>query len=374
MEPLSEKIPEPDRIEGAPHPRETTNVFGHEAAQSEFLAAFNTGHLHHGWMITGPRGVGKATLAWHLARFLLATSDSNGGMSTPPNINIPEDHPVTRRMRALAEPRLFLLRRAWDDEKKRLKTAITVDEVRRMKSFFSLSAADGGSRVAIIDAADELNTSAANALLKLLEEPPANVTLFLISHQPFKLLPTIRSRCRELRLHPLATATLANALIQARATLEPDDAQALNQLAGGSVGEAFRLTNLSGLALYQSIVTLFSSLPRLDRPRLLALIETGAQRDGEAKFDLILTLLDLFLARIARAGATRTLPPEAATGEADIIARLAPDAAAAHAWAELAQTLGLKARRGKAVNLDPATLLMDMVLRLEDTAAALPKR
>lgn len=372
-----EDIPEPDRIEGAPHPRETAHLFGHDAPEADFLAAFNTGRLHHGWMITGPRGVGKATLAWRLARFLLATPDDYGGMFAPPkpdSLDIPEDHPAARRMRALAEPRLFLLRRPWDEKTSRLRQEITVDEVRRMKQFFSLSAADGGRRAAIIDAADDLNTSAANALLKLLEEPPANVTLFLVSHQPFKLLPTIRSRCRELRLSPLAPTPLADALTQAGAALEPDEAQALAQLAGGSVGEAFRLTNLSGLALYQTIVTLLSALPRLDRPRLLALADAGAQRGGEAQFDLILTLLDLFLARIARAGATRTLPPEAAKGEADLITRLAPDSDAARAWAELAQTLGLKARRGKAVNLDPAALLMDMVLRLEDTAAALPQR
>ncbi len=367
-------IPEPDRIEGAPHPRETVNLYGHEAAQAEFLSAFNTGRLHHGWMITGPRGVGKATLAWRLARFLLATPDDDGGMFAPPKpdtLDIAPDHPVARRIRALAEPRLFLLRRGWDDEKKRLKTVITVDEVRKMKSFFSLSAADGGRRAAIIDDADEMNPSAANALLKLLEEPPANVTLFLISHQPFRLLPTIRSRCRELRLQPLAPAPLADALTQAGAALEPDEAQALAQLAGGSVGEAFRLTNLSGLALYSGIVKLFETLPRLDRPRLLALAEAGAQRGGEAQFDLILTLLDLFLARLARAGATRQLPPEAALGEAALITRLAPDAAAAREWAELAQTLGITARRGKAVNLDPAALLMDMVLRLEKTAGSL---
>ncbi len=367
-------IPEPDRIEGAPHPRETVNLYGHEAAQAEFLSAFNSGRLHHGWMITGPRGVGKATLAWKLARFLLATPEDDGGMfapEKPDTLDIDADHPVARRMRALAEPRLFLLRRPWDEKTSRLRQEITVGEVREMKSFFSLSAADGGRRVAIIDAADEMNVAAANALLKLLEEPPANVTLLLISHQPFKLLPTIRSRCRELRLHPLAPAPLTDALTQAGAALEPDEAQALAQLAGGSVGEAFRLTNLSGLALYQSIVGLLSTLPRLDRPRALALAEAGAIRGAEAQFDLILTLLDLGLARIARAGATRELPPEAAKGEADLITRLAPDATAARAWATLAQTLGLKARRGKAVNLDPAALLMDMLFRLEETAARL---
>lgn len=375
---LPDDIPEPDRIEGAPHPRETPRLFGHAGAEAEFLSAFTGGRMHHGWLVTGPRGVGKATLAWRLARFLLATPDADGGLfgapEPPATLDIPEDDPTARRLRALAEPRLFLLRRAWDDEKKRLKSVITVDEVRRMKSFFSLSAADGGRRAAIIDDADEMNPNAANALLKLLEEPPAGATFFLISHQPFRLLPTIRSRCRELRLYPLPPDALAAALEQAGGETAPEDAQALAELAGGSVGEAFRLTNLDGLKLYAAITGLLSTLPRLDRPRLLALAETGAGRGAEEQFDLILTLLDLFLTRLARAAATRQLPPEAAKGEAQLITRLADHPHAARLWAEAAQSLSARARKGKAVNLDPAALLMDMVLKLEETAGTLAPR
>ena len=371
-------IPEPDRIEGAPHPRETHRLFGHDKAEADFLSAFTTGRMHHGWLITGPRGVGKATLAWRLARFLLATPDADGGLfgapEPPTTLDIPEDDPTARRIRALAEPRLFLLRRAWDEDKKRLKTVITVDEVRRMKSFFALSAADGGRRAAIIDDADEMNSNAANALLKLLEEPPAGATFFLISHQPFRLLPTIRSRCRELRLTPLPPDALAAALAQAGGDATPEDAQALAELAGGSVGEAFRLTNLDGLKLYAVLTQLLATLPRIDRPRLLALAELGAARGAEEQFDLILTLLDLFLTRLARAAATRTLPPAAAKGEAEAITRLADHPNAARLWAEAAQSLSARARKGKAVNLDPAALLMDMVLKLEETAGTLALR
>ncbi|MDN5786329.1 DNA polymerase III subunit delta' [Pseudorhodobacter sp.] len=370
-----EDRPEPDRVTGAAHPRETTLLIGHHTAEQVFLDAFNADKLHHAWMITGPLGLGKATLAWKIARFLLATPDDDGGMFAPPkpqSLEIPADHPVCHRLLALSEPRLFLLRRAWDDEKNKLKSVISVDEVRKMKNYFSLSAADGGRRVAIIDAVDEMNIAAANALLKLLEEPPPNVTLLLVSHQPSRLLPTIRSRCRELRLSPLGAADMATAL--AATGDAPDDPMPLAELSGGSVGEAIRIMNLDGLRVYAGLVTLFATLPRLDRTRALALADQGAGRGNEEKFDLILMLIDMFLARLARAGSIGFCPPEAAKGEAELIARLSPNPQAARLWADLAQSLGTRARRGRAVNLDPAALLMDMLLQIDETAGTLVQR
>jgi DNA polymerase-3 subunit delta' len=367
-----EDRPEPDCVAGAPHPRETAALVGHHAAEMAFLDAFNSGKLHHGWMITGPLGLGKATLAWKIARFLLATPDGDIFAAAPQTLDISADHPVAHRLVALSEPRLYLLRRAWDDDKRKLKSMITVDEVRKLKSYFTLSAADGGRRVAIIDAVDEMNTAAANALLKLLEEPPPNVTLILISHQPSRLLPTIRSRCRELRLHPLSAADMATALA---ATTQPlDDPVPLAELSGGSVGEAIRILNLDGLKLYAQLVALFSTLPRLDRIRAASLTDLATTRGADGKFDLLLMLIDLFLARLARAGTLGYCPPQAAPGEADLIARLSPTPQVARAWADLAQTLGNRARRGRAVNLDPAALLMDMVLKIDETAGNLAPR
>lgn len=370
-------LPEPDRVEGAPHPRETGRLVGQGAAEAAFLDAFTSGRLHHGWLITGPRGVGKATLAWRLARFLLTAPDSadDGLFGAPPppaTLDTDPEHPVCRRMLAGAEPRLFVLRRAVDDKTNRLKTVITVDEARKLKGFLHLSAADGGRRVVIVDAADEMNPSTANALLKMLEEPPSGVTMLLVAHQPSGLLPTIRSRCRELRLVPLGPADLATALSAAGA--ETDAADALAALSGGSVGEAVRLINLEGIPTYGELVALFSGQGGLDRMAAIRLAESAAGRGAEARFDLLLRLIDLLLSRLAMAGVRGAHGPEAAPGEAALLARLSPDAAAAREWADLAQSLGARARHGQAVSIDPASLMLDVLLKIADTAGRVATR
>jgi DNA polymerase-3 subunit delta' len=340
--------------------------------------------LHHGWLITGPRGVGKATLAWQIARFLLATpiDDGNDMFGGPPevqNLDISPEHPVARRIQALSEPGLFLLRRggAGSTEADRDKNLhdgkfaaeIRVDEVRKLANFFHMSASDGGRRVVIVDAADEMNVQAANALLKMLEEPPANTTLLLACHQPTRILPTIRSRCRELRLSPLSPDQMAEALQQAHVDL-PDNRAGLAELAAGSVGEAIQLINLGGMQIYQELVGLYSTLPQMDRARALKLAEAAAARGAEAKLDLLLGLNDLLLARLARAGALGHPPQtEAVPGEAKLLTRLAPDTHKAQAWAQAAQQISARMQHGRAVNLDPTALILDTVLKIQQTAA-----
>ncbi len=357
--------PEPDRTLGAPHPRDTRRLYGQEAAEQRFLQSLAQGRMHHGWLLTGPRGVGKATLAWRLARFLLAEAPGGALFGPPDSLDVDPEHPVARRIAAGSEPGLLPIRRALDDKTGRLRTQITVDEVRKLRDFFGLSSAEGGRRVVIVDAADEMNANAANALLKLLEEPPAGAMLLLVAHQPSRLLPTIRSRCRELRLAPLGPGDMALALEQALG--EPVEGAALAALSGGSVGEAIRVLNGGGLELYAEILSVLSDLPRLSRPQLLKLCNSLGGREAEPRFDLTVRLIDLALARLARAGVGGPLP-EAAPGEAALAARLSPDARAARHWAELAADLGARARAGRAVNLDPGALVLDMFLRLESAA------
>lgn len=351
-----EAPPAADAVPGAPHPRDAARLIGQEAAEAEILAAMRSGKLHHAWLLAGPRGVGKATLAYRAARALLAAEGA------PESLDLPPDHPVARRVRAGSEPRLAVLRREWDAAKERLPEVIGVDAVRRVIARLSLSEAEGGRRVVIVDAADEMNPQAANALLKLLEEPPARATLLLVAHRPAALLPTIRSRCRVLRLRPLGPEAMAEALGR------PDGA-ALAALSGGSVGEALRLAEGGGAALYAEILRLLDTAPGMDRPAALGLAESAAGRGAEARRDLVVSLLETALARLALAGAGGPLAPEAAPGEAAVLGRLSPTPVAGRLWAEAQQSSGERARRGLGVNLDPATLLLDTLRRIDETAA-----
>ena len=373
---MSDELPQSDQIEGAPHPRETPRLFGHDVAERDILDAITGDRLHHAWLITGPRGIGKATLAWRMARHLLATpADDGGGLFGAPDpaetLEIDPDHPVARRMLAGAEPGLAVVRRSVNEKTNRLRDDIVVEDVRALHRFFGLSSADGGRRVVIVDCADDMNTSAANALLKMLEEPPARSVLLLISHQPSRLLPTIRSRCRTLRLSPLSPPDMARALDQAGADgLSSSETDALSALAGGSVGTALQLLNGQGLAIYAELVGLLDTLPGLDRPRALALAESAAARNAGTRFDLMLDLTDILLARLARTGALGAAPqPQAAQNEAAILSKLAPDPHKGRAWADLAVRISQRTRHGQAVNLDPASLVLDTVFKIQETAA-----
>jgi DNA polymerase-3 subunit delta' len=362
----------PDQIEGAPHPRETLKLFGQDAAEQTFLEAYATGRLHHAWLITGPRGVGKATLAWAIARFLLATPPVEddglfGAAPGPTSLFVDPEHPVARRVAVGAEPGLKSIVRTVNEKTGKLRDVISVEDIRSLAGFFQLSAADGGRRVVIVDTADDMNPQAANALLKMLEEPPARATLFLISHQPSALLPTIRSRCRILRLDRLAPDDIGRALVQAGKDGHEQTA-ALSELAGGSVGAAFRLLSLDGLKTYAQLVDLLAALPQFDRGRAVHLAEAVAARGAEEKRDLLLDLIHLLLARLARTGASGRPPGvEAAPGEADMLRRLAPTPAAGRAWAEVAQKTSARARHGLAVNLDPAALVLDTLIKISQT-------
>lgn len=349
---------EADRRGSAPHPRETSVLYGQEAAEQLVLQALEAGRLPHGWLLTGPEGVGKATLAWRIARRLIAGEGAAGSLAMDPGA------PVFRALAQLASPRLYLARRAWDEKARRLKAAIGVEEVRELKGFFQLSATDGGWRVAIVDAADEMTPAAANALLKILEEPPPRAALLLVAHQPARLLPTIRSRCRTLALRPLGDTDLARAA-EAAGRTEALDRQVV-ALAAGSVGAALDLAEGGGAELYDALTRLLAEAPGLSRARAIALAERCSGRDGQDQLLLRLTRLALMRLALAGAGAGRPLAGE---GEAALTARLGQTPAQARIWAEAAPALVGRAEAARAVNLDPAQVILDMLFAIDAAAA-----
>ncbi|WOI55597.1 DNA polymerase III subunit delta' [Palleronia sp. LCG004] len=359
---------EPDRVEGVAHPRLTRALYGQSEAEVAFLAAYNSDTLHHAWLLTGPRGVGKATLAWRMARFLLSQPAADGMFGAEPasSLDTPEDHPVVHRVAALGEPRLFLMRPGVNPSTGTPRRDITVDQSRKLRDFLHLSAADGGRRVVVIDSADQMNVPAANALLKLLEEPPALTTFLLVSHAPATLLPTIRSRCRTLACRPLAPDDLASALERAGLSTEVP-ALVLAELASGSVGEAARLLNEDGPATYARLVKLFESCPDMDRQALLSLTNGITVAAGQTRMDILVRLIELMLSRLARHGAGAPPQSEAARGEAQLLARLAPDVEAARRWAALHQAAIARLDQGRRVNLDPSALILDTGASINDT-------
>jgi DNA polymerase-3 subunit delta' len=261
----------------APHPRQTTVLFGHADSERTLLDAYRSGRMPHAWLIGGPPGIGKATLAYRMARFVLAHPDPAApAVHSAGSLAVDAAHPIARRIGAQAQPDLLVLERTVGDTGK-LRQDIAVDDVRRSVSFFGSTAGEGGWRIAIIDSVDELNRFGANALLKILEEPPRRALLLLVSHTPGATLPTIRSRSRLLGLRPLPAADVARAAAAAldRQADEPEVRSAA-ELAAGSVARALMLLDGSALSLRQRMTDLLNGLPDVDPRALHALGDTLA--------------------------------------------------------------------------------------------------
>src|SRR4026207_1599456 len=212
-----------DEDTGAKSPRETTTLFGHAEAEKALLDAYKSGRIAHAWLIGGPPGIGKATLAYRMARFVLAHPDpQSAAVQKSKSLAVEADHPVARRIAAQAQGDLLTVERVINEQTGKLYTVIRVDDVRRTVAFFGSTAGEGGWRVAIVDAVDELQREGANALLKVLEEPPQRSLIMLVSHAPGRELPTIRSRCRRLLLRPLDVDDITLALAGGNRTETPD--------------------------------------------------------------------------------------------------------------------------------------------------------
>jgi DNA polymerase III subunit delta' len=251
-------------------PRETTVLHGQGEAERGLLEAYRGRRFHHAWLIAGPAGIGKATLAYRMARFVLAHPDPRATeVQSATSLHVDANHPVTRRIAAQGHGDLLVLERTINEKTNKLRQDIQVDDVRRTITFFGSTAGEGGWRVAIVDAVDDLNPAGANALLKILEEPPRRAVLLLVSHSAARVLPTIRSRCRLLTLRPLQASEVARAAAAAiEEGAETADIEAAAAVADGSVQRALALLDGDALDLRSRITALLERLPAVD-PRAL---------------------------------------------------------------------------------------------------------
>ena len=342
---------ESDKVEGAPHPRETQALFGRSGAEAELLDSYRAQRLHHAWLIGGPEGTGKATLAWRFARFLLANPDPRvPGVLTASDLSVPPAHPASASVASGAPGDVAVLRRVLNDKTGKFYSEIRVDDVRRMSGMFKQAARAGGYRICILDSAEDLNPNSANALLKLIEEPPARSLFLVIAHHPAQVMPTLRSRCRLLPLEPLghadATAALAG-LGPPWSNADPGVLAEAARRARHSVKGALHFLVGDRLMLDRETARLLARLPDLDWRELHRLADRiGADDDFEV---LVGSVLDWLHGRLV--GGTRD--PR----------RLAP-------LAEVWEKIRRSARDTTALNLDKKSFLFSTFVELAQATRA----
>ncbi|HEY3912355.1 MAG TPA: DNA polymerase III subunit delta' [Stellaceae bacterium] len=359
----------------APPPRANPDLVGHQGAERELEELYRTGRLPHAILLAGPRGIGKATLAFRFARFVLAQGDRGEGPSLLGGVGeaglaVDPENPVFRRVAAGGHADLLTVERAWDPRRRRLRGEIVVEDAREVVGFFRLTAAEEGWRIVVIDGAEEMNRNAANAILKVLEEPPGHALLLLVSHNPGRLLPTIRSRCRRVRLAPLPQPVTAELIRRYRPQLDAAEADGLAALCGGSIGRALGLADGGGIALYRAVVELLAQVPQIDVGRLHGLADRLARAEAEDAYWATAELLAQALAALATArtpGSRPALERETVTGERAAIEALAAAAGPAR-WADLQAKIAGDFVAAQELNLDRKQVLLGAFFAIEETA------
>jgi DNA polymerase-3 subunit delta' len=348
-----------EQMEGLPDPSSNLALYGHDAVANEMAAAFASGRMHHAWLINGINGIGKATLAYRFANHIFHHSvkgDAPNTMFTP----LPDD-PDHRQLASGGHPNLIHLTRPWDSKTKSFKSTLPVDEIRRTNSFFGMTAAGGGWRVAIVDPAEDMNANAANALLKVLEEPPKKSLFLLVCNAPGKLLPTIRSRCREISVRPLKVDALASALAHLYGSDHKfrDNIHTIHALSEGSVRKAVQLIEGDGLKHYSAFLSLLEPTGNKppNWPAIHGLGEQLALKSNAGSYALFLDLVMGFLARRVR-GQDEPLCDPATMQQLNTV----PLARWADVWDKLQQSFGL----AESFNLDKKQVILSIFRHLLD--------
>ena len=357
----------------APEPRANPDLIGHLAAEAQVVQAVAAGRMAHAWLIAGPQGIGKASLAYRVARFLLAHPDGAPAdmfaSAGDTSLYLAPDDPVFRRVAGSGHGDLLSLERSADPKSKsdKIRTRIVIDQIRSVGHFFSHTSAEGGWRIAIVDGADEMNHNAANALLKILEEPPKQSLLLLVAHSAGRLLPTIRSRCRMMTLRPLSGADMERVLTLMLPQITAEERQQLAGLAEGSPGRALVLAREGGVGAYQALLASLQAAPEIDYSQLHTLGDKFARADGEAAFRDWCDMIRLLLVRLARTGSGMDAQHFTIEGEADVFARLLSQAGVQR-WAELWAKLNDFLQRTHSLNVDRKQVLLQTFFEIENTA------
>jgi DNA polymerase-3 subunit delta' len=308
-----ESAVEPDRLEGTPHPREQFAFFGHPEAEAAFVEGIRSGRLHHAWLIGGAQGIGKATLAYRVARSLLNRPPSaHAGLA---DLHVDASATAARQITAFSHPNVAVLRRTPATDKKAASATIPVDAVRRALNVFASTSADGGYRICIVDSAEDLTIASANALLKVIEEPPPRSIFLIVSHAPQRLLPTIRSRCRRLLLRPLPEAAIRSVIGSFGEPWSDASEDLLRQAIGlgeGSVRRTVEMLDRDKVAFVSTLTRSLDALPKVDTKAILTLAESLSRRDAEEDYELALDTVQRWvtirLHDMAGVGAARLAP------------------------------------------------------------------
>lgn len=339
---MSEAEDDPDALDGHAHPRETARLFGHARPVKDILDAWTSGRMHHAWLIGGPEGVGKATFAYLMAKHMLgAPLQAGEGFGVDPRDS------AARLVTQMAHPDFVAIRRGLTADGKKIAQDISVAVVRRAIESFGATAALGGWRVGVVDSADDLNRNSANALLKLIEEPPARTVFLIVAHRPHQVLPTIRSRCRKLAFSPLSHAETLRVLAEQAPDSAAGERERAARLGEGSVRRALVRLDPEMLALIEGARSLFDAMPRHDRAAALALAEGLQGKRNDQAFALFLETLEAWMQEKLRA--------EAVAGPR----RLAP---LAEVWDKSARA----ARETDVLNLDRRPLVLSILSDLSD--------
>lgn len=350
-------------------PRTNPDLVGHEEVEKLLLDEFNAGRLPHALILSGPAGIGKATLAYRLVRFLLSQTEDQGPSlfgepAKAESLHIAPDHPVFKRVASGGHADLLVVGREFDEKKGRMQESISVDTVRRINPFLRKTAAEGGWRAVIVEDAEDFNQNSQNALLKILEEPPRKTILVLCTSQPGSFLPTIRSRCRTIPMEPLSEKNIATLLNKFVPGLSGDQRTSLSRIGEGSIGRAMTFQVNDGLDVYKQLLKNVAMLPQVDMLAVHDLAEKFGKYGAENSYYTAAGILTRWAGRLARLEA-RNLPiGDILPGDGDIFQKLATLYPPRHflgVWERLSQLF----RQADQYNLDKRQTLINAFLVLQ---------